>query len=64
MVYGELGITPLDIDIKARMFVYWAKLVSEDLSKISHMIYSLLYKLHEFNIFKTKLVIINKTYFE
>ena len=54
MVYGELGITTLDNDIKARMIVYWAKLVSEDQSKISQMIYSLLYKLDEFNIFKSK----------
>ena len=53
MVYGELGITPLDIDIKARMIVYWEKLVNEDQSKISHMIYSLLYKLDEFIIFKS-----------
>ena len=53
MVYGELGITPLDIDIKARMIAYWAKLVNEDQSKISHMIYTLLYKLDEFNIFKS-----------
>ena len=53
MVYGELGITPLDINIKARMIVYWAKLVNEDQSKMSHMIYSLLYKLYEFNIFKS-----------
>ena len=53
MVCGELGITPLDIDIKSRMIVYWAKLVSEDQSKISHMIYSLLYKMNEFNIFKS-----------
>ena len=53
MVYGELGITPLDIDIKARMITYWAKLVNEDQSEISHMIYTLLYKLDEFNIFKS-----------
>ena len=26
MVYGELGITPLDIDIQARLIVYWAKI--------------------------------------
>ena len=52
MMYGKLGITHLDIDIKDRMIVYWAKLVNEDQSKISHMIYFLLYKLDEFNIFK------------
>ena len=53
MVYGELRITPLDIDIKARMIVYWAKRVNEDQNKISPMIYSLLYKLDEFHIFKS-----------
>ena len=44
MVYGESGITPLDIDIKARM---------EDQKKISHMIYSFSYKLDEFDIYKS-----------
>ena len=53
MVYGELGITPLDIDIKARMIVYWAKRVNEDQCEISHVIYSLLYQLDEFNNFKS-----------
>ena len=57
MVYGELGITPLDIDIKVRMIVYWAKLVSEDQSKISHMMCSLLYTFDEFNIFKSNWLI-------
>ena len=32
------------------MIVYWAKLVSENQSKISHMIYLLLYKLDVLNI--------------
>ena len=41
MAYGELEITPLDIDIKARMIVYWATLVNEDQSKISQVIYNL-----------------------
>ena len=36
-----------DIDIKDRIIVYYTKLVSENLeSKISHMIYSLLYQLN------------------
>ena len=48
-----LGITRLDIDIKAKLIVYCAKLVNEDQSKISHMIYLLLYKLDVHNIFKS-----------
>ena len=35
MVYGQLRITPLHIDIKVSMIVYWAKLISGDQSKIS-----------------------------
>ena len=26
MVYGELGVVPLDVDIKLRMMTYWARL--------------------------------------
>ena len=45
MVYGELGATPLDIDIKSRMLTFWARLCSRDKHKISSTIYSLLYTL-------------------
>ena len=53
MIYGELGVTPLSIDVSIRMVVYWAKLVSSNQNKISNMIYSILYKLHELVIYKT-----------
>ena len=47
MVYGELGATPLDVDIRSRMLTYWARLCLGDESKFSSMVYSLLYKLDD-----------------
>ena len=43
MVYGELGVVPLDVDIKLRMLTYWARLCLGDKHTISNTIYSLLY---------------------
>lgn len=43
MVYGELGRTPLSIDIKTRVITYWAKIVLAHNSKLTNNIYNLLY---------------------
>ena len=51
VVYGELGVVPLDFDIKLRMLTYWARLYLGDKHKISNTIYLLLYTLDEKNIF-------------
>ena len=53
MIYGELGVTPLSIDVSIRMVVYWAKLVSDNQNKISNIIYSILYKVHDLGIYKS-----------
>ena len=42
MIYGELGIYPLEIDIKARMTSFWSKLLDFDSSKLSVMIYRII----------------------
>ena len=47
MVYGELGETPLHIDIKCKMILYWARLINSKENKLSKLIYSLIYKLYE-----------------
>ena len=54
MVYGELCVVPLDVDIKLRMLTYWARLCLGDKHKISNTIYSLLYTLDEKKIFKSE----------
>ena len=53
MIYGEFGVTPLSINVNIRMVVYWGKLVSSNQNKISNMIYSILYKLHDSQIFRS-----------
>ena len=40
MMYRELGVTPLSIDVKIRIVVYWAKLVSSNQNNFK---YNLLY---------------------
>ena len=51
MVYGELGETPLHIDIKCKMVSYWASLITSKENKLSKMIYSLIYNLYEKDLF-------------
>ena len=51
MIYGELGETPLHIDIKCKMVLYWARLITSQENKLSKMIYSLIYKLYERDLF-------------
>ena len=61
MVYGELGVAPLDVDIKLRMLTYWARLCLGDKHKISNTIYSLLYTLDEKFSFKSEWIQTVKT---
>ena len=51
MVYGELGETPLHIDIKGKMILHWARLINSKENELSKMIYSLIYKLYEKDLF-------------
>ena len=51
MVFGELGETPFHIDIKCKMIPYWARLTNSKENKLSKMIYSLIYKLYEKDLF-------------
>jgi hypothetical protein len=43
IIYGELGRFPLDIDIKLRNILYWAKLITGKDIKLSIISYRLLY---------------------
>ena len=42
MIYGELGVHPLSIDIKTRMINYWAKLSFNSGGKVCSHIYRLI----------------------
>ena len=57
MIYGELGILPLRIDIQCRIISFWAKInedVEENERKLSPLIYKLVYNLQNTNNFKSK----------
>ena len=47
MVYGELGVITLYIDIQTRIISFWTKLVGNAESKLSSTVYKLLYERHE-----------------
>ena len=51
MAYGETGRRPLEIQIKTRAITYWSKLFNGKPTKLSYIIYTLLYQLHLNNIF-------------
>ena len=59
MIYGELGIMPIYIDIKTRVISYWSKTISmsDQPTRLSYFLYKILYNMH-----KNKLV--NSLYIE
>ena len=51
MIYGELGITPLNISIQSRILNFWARIINGKQEKISVLLYKLLYELHKRDVF-------------
>ena len=53
MIYGELGIFPITVDIRHRALTYWSKLIANSSAdtlgtqKLSTYIYSLMYNMHK-----------------
>jgi hypothetical protein len=47
MIYGELELFPIEIDVKLRMISYWARLltVTKTKTKLSYLSYKILYNL-------------------
>jgi len=41
-VYGERGITPLSVDIEARMISFWSSLINPLNAKLSFTLYSIM----------------------
>ena len=46
MIYGELGITPLYVDIQTRIVSFWSKLVDTDSDKLSSSVYQIMLAMH------------------
>ena len=54
MVYGELGEYPLIISAQTRMTMFWANICQDsEKPKISNLMYKLLYRLNEENVYKS-----------
>ena len=47
MVYGELGRHPIRVEVASRMISFWGNLISGEGSKISSILYKLMYKLNQ-----------------
>ena len=42
VIYGELGLYPLNVDIKVRMISYWAKILMGNHNKLCYYVYKLM----------------------
>ena len=47
IVYGELGVYPLEVDIKCRMINFWVRLITGRNSKLSFLMYRCLLRLYQ-----------------
>ena len=57
MIYGQIGVWPLTVDIQTRVVSFWSKLIATDLSehyKLSSIIYNVIYALHDTTGFKSQ----------
>ena len=46
MLYGELGFTPITVDIQARMVSFWSKLLDNENVKSTSSLYTEMYRMH------------------
>jgi len=61
MVYGELGRFPLEVFIKSRIVNFWSRLVTNNLTRTSSILYNLLYHLDYNNLFNASWITHIKT---
>ena len=55
VIYGELGVTPLSVEIKTRAISFWSKIVSGHAqpTRLSCQTYMVLYNMHKSNKYKS-----------
>ena len=56
MIYGELGITPITVDIKARLASYWSKLVENKSNTLTSVMYTIIYHMHKINHYRSNYI--------
>lgn len=53
IVYGELGLFPLEITIKCRMIGYWVRILTGKQSKLSYIMYNCLLQLDQSGVYSS-----------
>ena len=53
MIYGEFGIFPIKIDIYTRMITFWGKLVETQNSKLSSLVYKIVFSMYNHSNFNS-----------
>ena len=56
MIYGELGLTPITVDIQARIVSYWSKLLKNDRFKLTSAMCIEIFLMHRNGIYKSKYI--------
>ena len=56
MIYGELGLTPITVDIQARIVSYWSKRLENDRFKLPSAVYTEMFRMHKNGIYKSKYI--------
>ena len=55
MIYGELGVIPLAVDIKSKVLTFWSKIIGTDeTNKLSHEVYKISFVRHQNNEIKSQ----------
>ena len=47
MIYGELGVKPISIDIKTRMISFWSKLLCHEGNQVASSMYQIIYDMQK-----------------
>ena len=56
MIYGELRLTPITVDVQARIVSYWSKLLENDRFKLTSAMYIEFFRMHKNGIYKSKYI--------
>ena len=64
MIYGELDIYPLEIEIICGIVGLWFSIISGKQSKLSYVMYQMLYRLHNYEIYTSSWIMYLKNIFD
>jgi len=56
MLYGQLGILPIEHNIKSRVIIFRCHIISDKSCEISNILYRLMLRLHEQNMIHSQYI--------